>query len=235
MQTENLRKIIEGLAEGEDVSKLLSSVINDKTRQILGLTEKDESVTIKNNDVFVGNKKVGSFAVEGDDIEFTDGEGNSKTFNSDEEMIAHVAGLNEDVKLAQQRKDARLKKVASRPHDTDAPMGEYKKTSVASDHKDSRMENPKNHEHGLDDPSGKKLNDTQKGASARSTDGKTGDYDKHELESKHKDTRMDNPKKNDHGLDDSSSDSEIKGGKEGSAPDKEYDVRKKHEKDDHKV
>lgn len=238
MQTEKLTKVIDGLAEGNEVKDLLSSIISEKTRDILEITEKDESIHIKNNDVFLGKQKVGSFTVEGDDIEFVDSEGNSKTFNNDDEMMEYVAGLNESdtAKIAVQRKEERLKQVQNRPHDTDSPMGEYKKTKLASDHKDPRMENPSNHEHGKDDPSGTKLSDTSSGGSQKSTDGPTGDYDKHELSSKHKDDRMENPKKNDHGLDDSSADDEITaGGKEGSAPDKEYDVRKKHKKNDHQV
>lgn len=238
MNKEQLTQVIDKLAEGENTGELLSSLINEKTRELLGITEKDDSITIKNNDVFVSGTKVGSFTVEGDDIEFTDEEGNAKTFETDKDMMEYVAGLNEGEtsKIAVQRREARLKKVHNRPHDTDSPMGDYKRTKLSSDHKDSRMENPSNHEHGKDDPSGKKLSDTSSGGSNKSTDGPVGDYDKTELSSKHKDSRMNNPKKNDHGLDDSSSDEEItKGGKDGNPPDKEYDVRKKHKKDDHKV
>jgi len=239
MQKEKLTKVIDGLAEGNDVKSLLSSIITEKTRKILGIvTETDESIHIKNNDVFVGKQKVGSFTVEGDDIEFVDSEGNSKTFSTDNEMMEYVAALNEGetAKIAVQRREDRLKKVHNRPHDKDSPMGEYKRTKLASYHKDPRMENPSNHEHGKDDPSSKDLNDTSSGGSQKSTDGPTGDYDKHELSSKHKDSRMENPKKNEHGLDDPSFGDEItSGGKEGSSPDKEYDIRKKHKKNDHTV
>jgi len=238
MQKDKLTTVIDRLAEGKAVDDLLSSIITEKTRKVLGITEKDESISIKNNDVFVGDQKVGSFTVEGDDIEFVDGEGNSKTFNSDDEMMEYVAKLNEGEtsKIAVQRREDRLKKVHNRPHDVDSPMGEYKRTKLSSEHKDSRMENPKNHEHGKDDPSGKTLNNASEGGSQKSTDGPVGDYDKTELSSKHKDGRMENPTKNDHGLDDPSASDDITGGgKEGSSPDKEYDVRKKHKKDDHQV
>lgn len=54
-------------------------------------------------------------------------------------------------------------------------------------------------------------------------------YDKHELSSHHKDERMENPKKNDHGHDDASSDKEPTGSKGGSnPPDKEHDLKGKH-------
>lgn len=223
MNKEKLSQIFDNLTEGNDVNSLLSDVISEKSREILGLKEEDNSVRIKGDDVLVGDKKVGSFTAEGDQIEFTDTEGNTKTFDNDEEMIGYVTGLNEDVKLAQKRKEDRLKTVHNRPHDKPSKVGDYVKHELSKHHKDSRMDNPSNHEHGHDDPSGKKL---------ETSGSKGGELppDKESLDSKHAaDTEY-----KDHGHDDKSGieGQRTKGSDGSNPPDKEKDLKNKEHKTD---
>ena len=158
MKKETLTQIIDNIAEGKDTNELLSTAITERTRRVLGLQEDDGNVRIKGDDVFVGNDKVGSFTAEGDKIEFTDSEGNTKTFDNDEEMIGYVTGITEGVADSEKRKKERLKKVHNRPHDTDSKVGDYVKHELTK-HKGGE---PESDEHGHDDPSGKKL-ETGKG------------------------------------------------------------------------
>jgi len=221
MNKQTLTQIIDNIAQGEDVSELLSGAINEATRGVLGLTEEDNSVRIKGDDVFVGNNKVGSFTTEGDQIEFTDTEGNTKNFDNDEEMIGYVTGLNEDVKTSEKRKKDRLAKVHNRPHDTDSKVGDYVKHELSGEHKDSRMENPKDHDHGHDDPSGKTQTKEGSGSGSNPPD--------KEKDLKNKEHSGGDTEYKDHGHDDPSSTKEIKGGsKSGSnPPDKEKDLKNK--------
>lgn len=224
MNKETLTKIVDGIAEGTDVSAFLSEAINHTTKIILGLNEEDNNVRIKGDDVFIGNKKVGSFAAEGDQIEFTDSEGNTKNFDNDEEMIGYITGLNEDVKTSKKRKEDRLKTVHNRPHDTDSKVGDYVKHELSSKHKDSRMDNPKSHTHGHDDPSGTKLTDGKKSSGSNPPD-KEKDLSKEHSAS---------VEYNDHGHDDKSG---VEGQRttkssKSNPPDKEKDLKTTEHKDE---
>lgn len=224
---ELLSQVFDNLTEGkEDVDGLLSKVIASQSKQILGLTE-DETVRIKGDDVFKGNDKLGTFAVEGDQIEFTDMEGNSKTFDNDEEMIGYLTGINEgdetlseDKKTAKKRTDDRLAKVHNRPHDTDSKVGDYVKHEL-SKHKGGE---PTSKEHGHDDPSGKKQDTSSSSGS--------NPPDKEKELSKHTGGE---PSSGDHGHDDKSG---VEGQKTSASngsnpPDKEKDLKNKEHKTDH--
>jgi hypothetical protein len=230
---ELLSQTLDKLTEGEDASSLLSQVIAARSKQILGLTEED-SIRIKGDDVLMGNKKLGSFTAEGDQIEFTDTEGNTKTFDNDEEMIGYLSGvnenLNEDKKTAEKRKDDRVAKVHGRPHDTDSKVGDYVKHELSKHHRDDRMENPSDHDHGHDDPSGKKPKEKGSSKSGSNPPDKEKDLKnkEHSAESEYKD----------HGHDDASGveDNKKKGSKSGSnPPDKEKDLKNKEHKAESEV
>lgn len=220
MKKEKLTQIIDYIAEGKDTTELLSDAITAKTRTFLGLTENND-VRIKGDDVFVGNTKVGSFTAEGDQIEFTDTEGNSKKFDNDEEMIGYITGVNESAdsggpKVSEKRKKERLDKVHNRPHDTDSKIGDYVKHELSNHHKDSRMDNPSDHDHGHDDPSGKTL-ETKGSKSGELPPDKEKVSGKHSASSEYKD----------HGHDDPDATKDIEGNKSSGAnpPDKEKDLK----------
>lgn len=216
MNKQVLEQIVDGITEGKDVSELLSTAINHKTRETLGLINEDNNqVRIKGNDVFVGNNKVGSFAAEGDQIEFTDTEGNSKSFDNDEEMVGYIAGINEGVADSEKRKKERLEKVHNRPHDTDGKVGDYVKHEL-SKHKGGE---PKSDEHGHDDPSGTKQ--------------ATGSANEGELPpDKEKLPHSGSSESNDHGHDDPSGKEDIKKKEKSGSnpPDKEKDLKNKEHK-----
>lgn len=225
---ELLSQVFDNLTEGKDADSLLSDVISSSSKQILGLTEEDE-IRIKGDDVLMGNKKLGTFTAEGDQIEFTDMEGNTKSFENDEEMIGYLTGinenLNEDKKTATKRKDDRVAKVHSRPHDTDSKVGDYVKHELSKHHKDSRMENPSDHDHGHDDPSGKNPTGKPSKSSGSNPPDKEKDLSKeHAAESEY----------SDHGHDDKSGiEGQDTSGSNGSnPPDKEKDLKNKEHKTD---
>ena len=171
------------------------------------------NVQIKNNDVFVSGKKVGSVNIDSEEsvVEFTNVEGKSQSFDDTESLHRYLNGLNESDKRQSRLKSAisklpdnrgeRLSKAADKivvkSSDGDGEEGDYKKHDPrGSKHKDPRMENPKGHDHGHDDKSGLT-------PSTKSTSSGGNPPDKtHDLKNKHKDGRMENPKKHDHGHDD---------------------------------
>jgi hypothetical protein len=219
-----LSQVFDNLTEGKEADSLLSDIISRSSKTILGLAEED--IRIKGDDVLMGNKKLGTFTAEGDKIEFTDTEGNKKSFENDEEMIGYLTGinenLNEDKKTAEKRKDDRLAKVHNRPHDTDSKVGYYV-THELSKHKGGE---PETDEHGHDDPSGK----TPVGKDAKESSGDNPPDKEKEL-TKHEGGE---PEYRDHGHDDESG---IKGqdvsGSEGSnPPDKEKELKNKEHKTD---
>jgi len=254
MNREQIAEFIDAIAnENEDVILESGKVLTlSKVREKMGyineeaLTEVGE-VQIKNNDVFVSGKKVGTVNIDTDDtvVEFTDVEGDTKSFDDTESLHRYLNGLNEGdnrqerlrkaVKNLPDGRGERVSKAADRivvkSTDGDGEEGDYKKHDPrGSKHKDDRMEKPKKHDHGHDDPSGLK----EKKSSG--SNGSHPEDKKHSLKDKlHKDDRMETPKGHDHGHDDQSGvvPSAKKSTSSGSnPPDKTHDLKKKKHKDD---
>jgi len=91
------KKLVEELVAGKDESfrELFKEYIYEQSRKILN-TSKLNKVSIKGHDIYLDGKKVGTFEVTEDGVVYTDEEGNVKTFETDTEMIRHVAGVGPD-------------------------------------------------------------------------------------------------------------------------------------------
>lgn len=255
MNKESIAEFIDAIANDNEEAVVESGKILTlgKVREKMGylneqsLTEVGE-VQIKNNDVFVSGKKVGTVNIDSDDavVEFTDNEGEAKTFDDTESLHRYLNGLNEsnyydeknqnsyEARKAKYEKDkADRMKVVKNSNAGDGEVGDYtKKDPRGSEHKDDRMDNPKKHDHGHDDPSG--LNQKSKKSDGS---GSLPEDKKHSLKDKlHKDDIKDSPKGHDHGHDDESGvvpPSDKKNAKSGgNPPDKTHDLKGSKHKDD---
>lgn len=217
MNRKLIETLIDAIANGNDevVSESTKQLTLEKTREALGIEPINEvgAVQLKNNDVFVSGKRVGTVNIDSDDavVEFTDLEGNSKQFDDTEELHKYLNGLNESRQERLQsavsslpdgrgkRMDDAAKSLPVDGNAGDGEKGDYNKHSLKDKlHKDDHMEAPKKHDHGHDDASGVDAKD------AKPKGGKNPPDKEKDLKSEHKDDRMENPKKHDHGHDDKS-------------------------------
>jgi hypothetical protein len=243
-QRELLAKIVDNTANGEEIRENVKDILLHKLRNRT-LTEVG-NVVVKNNDVFVSGKKVGSVNVDDDDtvVEFIDEDGKKKEFDSIEDMHVHISKVYESTDNRQKRMkraisrlpdnrgdkiDSAVDRIVVKSSDGGGEVGDYKfHDTRGSKHKDSRMDKPKKHDHGHDDKSG---------VHAKKKSEKTGPHPedkKHTLKDRlHKDERMENPTGHDHGHDDKGGKTPIPAkGKSGSnPPDKTHDTRKSTHKD----
>lgn len=209
-------RIVDSVLEGND--DLTRNLVRDmsyvKTRKILGLYEEDQ-VTIRGNDIFVGGNTVGSFETKDDKIQFTSSsDGSVHTFENDEELMQHVAGLKEEFKTPK----IDTPKISSDGSSSVTPPEGYDSHELKSKHNDARMENPKKNDHGHDSTQSQP---SSSGGGSNPPDKQT------ELKSKHKDDRMENPKKHDHGHDAEQNEPLASGG--GSNPPDKQTELKAHE------
>lgn len=241
MNKQAISELIDAIANGNDelVSETAKELALNKVKEKMGYLTEVGAVQIKNNDVFVSGKKIGTVNIDSDDavVEFTDNEGDSRTFEDTESLHRYLNGLTESderqprltnaIKNLPDGRGEKMSKAVDRipvkSSDGDGEEGDYKKHDPRKGkHKDDRMEKPKKHDHGHDDSSGLK-EDSQP------------EDKKHSLKDKlHKDDRMENPKGHDHGHDDSSgvvpSTDSAKSGS--NPPDKTHDLKKSKHKDD---
>lgn len=236
MDRELLKNIVDATVENDDekLSEAVKTVMLEKVRSTLGyrdtLTEVG-NVRIKNNDVFVSGKKVGSVNLDDDSsvVEFTDVEGQSKEFEDIDDFHRHISNVFESSpEHSNKVKTSALKKGESKTSLGDGEDGEYTKHDPrGSAHNDPRMKSPKKHDHGKDDKSGI---DFKKG---KKSSGSAPEDKQHSLDAKHKDERMENPKGHDHGHNDKSgvTPSSTKKASGSNPPDKEYDMKKSVHKD----
>lgn len=162
MDRELLKNIVDFTVANDDekLSEAVKTIMVEKIRKTLGYQEtltEVGNVRIKNNDVFVSGKKVGSVNLDDDSsvVEFTDVDGQSKEFEDIDDFHRHIAKVFESSpEEAKKVKDAALKKGKTKSNAGDGEEGEYTKHDPRNLHKDERMENPKKHDHGHDDKSG---------------------------------------------------------------------------------